>query len=87
MYVCANNNVVKYLPGENLQLTLNDRADEIIDKIIKYSKMIEKNIVDNGFWLCKIYLVKELLASSFYLYNNQNKKSYTYSNYNNDKNW
>jgi hypothetical protein len=68
--VCANNNTIKHLSRENLQFVLIDKADEIRDKMKKYGEVIEKNIEDNGFWLCKIYLVKELLASSFYLYNN-----------------
>ncbi len=75
------------MPRENLQFVLIGKADEIRDKVKNYGEITEKNIEDDGFWLCKIYLVKELLASSFYLYNNQNKKNYANNHYGNDKNW
>ena len=49
MFVCANNNVVKYLPEENYWFVWIGKADEIRDKVKKYGEVTEKKITDDGF--------------------------------------
>jgi zinc protease len=45
----ANELIKKYFPEENLQFVLIGKADEIRDKIAKYGKVTEKDIVEDEY--------------------------------------
>ncbi len=45
----ANELIKKYFPKDNLQFVLIGKADEIRDKVVKYGKVTEKNIEEDGY--------------------------------------
>ena len=45
----ANRLIKRYFPKEKLQFTLIGKADEIRDVVMKYGKVIERDITEDGY--------------------------------------